>query len=94
MRHYGFKSNQIPPKSKGNISQGTDPKQAWADAHPEQFPININRGTKEQLLRIPGIGPTVTNRIISQCSSTKIESRDGISPLKQNIEKAKRYIQY
>ena len=33
-----------------------DPKLAWALKHPERFPIDVNRASREDLLRVPGLG--------------------------------------
>jgi len=46
------------------LSRDDDPKVAWARAHPERFPVEVNRASKEDLLRVPGIGPTSAERII------------------------------
>jgi len=39
---------------------------AWALRHPEFFPVEVNRASYEELLRVPGIGPKSARRIISQ----------------------------
>lgn len=33
-----------------------DPKAAWALRHLERFPIEVNKASLEDLLRIPGVG--------------------------------------
>ena len=33
-----------------------DPKLAWALQHREHFPMDVNRASREQLLRVPGMG--------------------------------------
>ena len=33
-----------------------DPKLAWALAHRERFPVDLNRAPRELLLRVPGLG--------------------------------------
>ena len=42
-----------------------DPKQAWADEHLLQQPLEVMSAEREQLLRIPGVGPIGANAIIS-----------------------------
>ena len=48
----------------GNLSLSADPKEVWAQRHPEFFPVNINSASKYELLRVPGLGPTSVNRIL------------------------------
>ena len=43
-----------------------DPKALWAEAHPEFFPVEVNRAAREALLRVPGIGPRSVGRILSE----------------------------
>ena len=38
---------------------------AWALAHPEHFPVDLNRASKEMLLRVPGLGPTSVQRLLT-----------------------------
>ncbi len=65
MRKYGFSSSEIPFNENGNLSLETDPKELWARRHPEYFPVNINKAGKFQLLRVPGMGHVMAQRIIS-----------------------------
>ena len=65
MRKYGFKPNEIPLGADGFLSLEKDPKQVWAEMHPDFFPVNINMASKDELLRIPGVGPTGAKRIIT-----------------------------
>ncbi|WP_373649147.1 putative DNA modification/repair radical SAM protein [Schlesneria sp. DSM 10557] len=64
MRFYGFGSSELVAESDGNLSLEIDPKLAWALAHREMFPIDVNRAEREMLLRIPGIGARNVDRIL------------------------------
>ena len=64
MRKYGFNFDELIFEKDGNLSLDMDPKEVWAAHHPEYFPVNVNTAGKEQLLRIPGIGPITVNKII------------------------------
>jgi hypothetical protein len=57
MRFYDFSADELPFDPVGQLRTDIDPKTAWARAHPERFPIEVNRAPLGQLLRIPGIGP-------------------------------------
>jgi len=64
MRFYGFKMNELILDTESNLSLEYDPKQAWAMAHPDFFPIEVNTAPYELLLRVPGIGPISAQRIV------------------------------
>ena len=40
----------------GNLRQDVDPKRAWADQYLRATPLELMTATREQLLRVPGIG--------------------------------------
>jgi len=63
MRQYGFRFQDLVFDGDGNLPSEADPKQIWAEHHPEQFPLEVNRAGREELLRVPGIGPESATRI-------------------------------
>ncbi|MCB1540019.1 MAG: hypothetical protein KDJ25_03950 [Rhodoblastus sp.] len=42
-----------------------EPRLAWALAHPESFPLDVNRAPRDMLLRVPGLGARAVDRIIA-----------------------------
>jgi predicted DNA-binding helix-hairpin-helix protein len=64
LRHYGFRSHELPYDQGGDLPLHLDPKLAWALAHPERFPIELNSAEPEALLRVPGLGPISVQRIL------------------------------
>ena len=57
LRFYGFELDEIiAGGTDGMLDLDIDPKLAWALKHPEQFPVDVNRATREELLRVPGLG--------------------------------------
>ena len=64
MRFYGFEATEITPGGTGMLSLEMDPKLAWAVAHPERFPVDLNRAPRELLLRVPGLGVKAVNRLL------------------------------
>ncbi len=64
MRAYQFNASEMVYDDKGNLDLSRDPKEAWALSHPEFFPVRINKGDKEALLRVPGLGPVSVERIL------------------------------
>jgi len=66
LRDYGFAADEVVYDAGGNLPLGQDPKAAWALAHPERFPVEVRTATREELLRVPGIGPASAARIVSE----------------------------
>jgi len=70
LRFYGFDVGEITENGKNKTEQDgmldldIDPKLAWALRHREFFPVDINRASREVLIRIPGIGAITANKII------------------------------
>lgn len=63
LRFYGFAVPELLPDG-GNLSLDYDPKTAWALAHRERFPVSVDRGSRDELLRVPGLGPKTVGRIL------------------------------
>jgi putative DNA modification/repair radical SAM protein len=64
MRFYGFEEHELVTEG-GMLSLDMDPKLAWALAHPDWFPVDVNRAPKETLLRVPGLGTQSVKRLLS-----------------------------
>ena len=64
MRFYGFEAAEIAPAAGGMLSLDMDPKLAWAMAHPERFPVDLNVAPRELLLRVPGLGVKAVDRLL------------------------------
>ncbi len=68
MRYYGFEHGEIVPaqgEHAGMLSLDIDPKLAWALAHPERFPADLNHAPRELLLRVPGLGVKSVDRLLA-----------------------------
>lgn len=65
LRKYGFKAHELLDESNPNLDMDYDPKTIWALNHLEQFPVEINQAPYQLLIRIPGIGVTGAQRIMS-----------------------------
>ncbi len=64
LRDYTWDVEELPFLGDGNLPLNVDPKQAWADEHLAQDPIEIMSAERLQLLRIPGVGPVGADAII------------------------------
>jgi predicted DNA-binding helix-hairpin-helix protein len=69
---YGFSADEVVYEAGGNLPLSLDPKSAWALAHPELFPVEVQRASYEELLRVPGIGPVTARRIGEQRGTLSI----------------------
>lgn len=65
LRFYGFRADELLDDQHPNFDPLLDPKCYWAITHPEQFPVEIMTADLGRLLRVPGIGPTGAQRILS-----------------------------
>ncbi|WP_036730560.1 putative DNA modification/repair radical SAM protein [Peptoniphilus mikwangii] len=91
MRFYGFKSNDILKKSNPFFDLRIDPKANWAIDNIEIFPIEINSATYEELLKIPGFGPSYAKRIIKARAYSAL-GYDDLRTLKISTKRAKNFI--
>lgn len=66
LRKYGFSLPELrAAMPAGTLDLDVDPKTQWALAHRERFPVDVNRAARELLLRVPGLGVRVVDRIIA-----------------------------
>lgn len=72
LRQYGFGAEEVVFDDEGNLPLTLDPKSAWALSHPERFPVEVQRAPVEELLRVPGIGPTSARRIVAERLTTHL----------------------
>ena len=70
-RQYSFGFDELVFDEEGDLPREADPKMMWARAHPECFPIEVNRASRNDLLRVPGIGPRSAARIVRARAGAK-----------------------
>lgn len=64
LRFYGFEAQELLNEGHTSFDTRVDPKCDWALHHLEQFPVEINLAPLEMLLRVPGIGYKMAERIV------------------------------
>ncbi len=95
LRKYGFEAGEIPLNHDGNLSLKIDPKEAWAQLHPEFFPVHINRASKWDLLRVPGLGQVMVNRIIGhRKNGYNIREMRHLGRVGKLLLKAEKYVEF
>ena len=67
MRFYNYRPQEImqATEADGNLPLDIDPKLAWALKFRERFPVDVNRASREDLLRVPGLGVKAVQRILA-----------------------------
>lgn len=95
IRKYGFSADEIPFGADGNLSLALDPKEAWARAHPAFFPVKINSDDRYRLLRVPGLGQVMVERILAlRKNGVKLRSLEGLGRQNKLLQKARQYISF
>ncbi len=91
MRFYKFSADEIVTGADGLLDLAIDPKLAWALAHRDRFPVDVNRADREMLLRIPGLGVKTVDRIVLVRRQRSLGLAD-IARLTRSLEKCRPFI--
>ena len=92
MRFYGFSPAEIGDAANdGMLDLAIDPKLAWALNSRALFPVDVNTGAREMLLRVPGLGVKSVNRII-QVRRWRTLRLEDIGRLCRGIDKVRPFI--
>lgn len=94
MRRYGFKDDDIVFDPRGRLSLEADPKEVWAENHLEIFPLNVNRASRLELLRVPGLGPVTVKRILDLRRRQGIRRLGDIGRPGVRLRKAQAYLAF
>lgn len=76
LRFYGFSVGELVSAERPNLDLEIDPKLAWALAHREIFPIDVDRAPREMLLRVPGLGRRSVDTLIQARRHRAIRRED------------------
>lgn len=92
IRHYGFTASEITHGTTGaNLDLERDPKLSWALRHREYFPVDVNKSSARELLRVPGLGARNVARIMKIRQFHKIKLED-LAKLRVVLTRAKWFI--
>ncbi|MEM6761657.1 MAG: putative DNA modification/repair radical SAM protein [Pseudomonadota bacterium] len=76
-RFYGFELQDLQKAAPdGMLDLDVDPKLAWALAHRGDFPVDVNRASREWLLRVPGLGVKAVNAILRTRPHRRLRAED------------------
>lgn len=91
MRFYGFDVAELTTPAAPNLDLEVDPKMAWALRSRSYFPVDVNKATREQLLRLPGIGVQSVNKILRIRRFHKLTLAD-LGKLRISLKKVKPFV--
>jgi len=91
MRRYGFTREEIILDGSGNLRLDADPKEVWAETHPEYYPVRIRTGDREALLKVPGIGPDTVRKILEARRERRLSCLEDIGIRGKRLQKIKNY---
>ncbi|MDG2451657.1 MAG: putative DNA modification/repair radical SAM protein [Paracoccaceae bacterium] len=92
LRFYGFDLDEITGVTPdGNLDLGIDPKLAWALQHRGLFPMDVNRASREMLLRVPGFGVKTVQRILGTRRHRALRYED-LQRMGASLKKARAFI--
>lgn len=92
VRRYGFERQDILLAPDGNLRLDKDPKEVWADRHPEWYPVRINSAEREALLRVPGLGPETVGAILKRRRERRITGLEELGIKGKRLEKMRPYV--
>ena len=90
MRFYGFGRAEIVGEAD-DLDLAIDPKLAWALRNRGDFPVDVNTAPRETLLRVPGLGVKVVDRILGTRRHTRLTLAD-IGRLSRTVNKLKPFL--
>jgi predicted DNA-binding helix-hairpin-helix protein len=92
LRYYGFSTNEITSAMpEGRLDLEIDPKTSWALAHRDYFPVNVNTALREQLLRVPGLGVKVVDRILTSRRHRRLRYAD-LKTMGASLKRARHFL--
>jgi putative DNA modification/repair radical SAM protein len=72
LRFYGFSASEILDEKHPHLAENLDPKTAWALRNYSFFPVEINKASYMEILRVPGIGVVSAQRILKSRRQMKL----------------------
>jgi putative DNA modification/repair radical SAM protein len=93
MRFYGYSAIEVQQATdpSGMLPLDIDPKLAWALNFREQFPVDVNRAPKEDLLRVPGLGVRGVGMVLRARRHKRLRLED-VARITVSIEKLRPFI--
>ncbi len=92
LRFYGFTPLEIAEGGEdGMLDLTIDPKLAWALKNRALFPVDVNKGAYEMLLRVPGLGKRAVDKIVVARRHAALRL-DDVARLTRGLKRARPFI--
>ncbi|HEY8564403.1 MAG TPA: putative DNA modification/repair radical SAM protein [Beijerinckiaceae bacterium] len=92
LRHYGFQADEIASATEGGmLDLEVDPKLAWALKNRDKFPVDVNTGAREMLLRVPGLGRRAVDKIVAARKHATLRLND-VARLTSGLKRARPFL--
>jgi putative DNA modification/repair radical SAM protein len=92
LRYYDFSPEELTEAMPdGHLDLSLDPKTAWALANRHLFPLDVNRAERHVLLRVPGLGVRVVERILRTRHHRQLRYAD-LKTLGATLTRARHFI--
>jgi len=91
LRFYDFSYDEIVSDEFPNLDEDVDPKTSWALQNLQYFPMEINKASKDELLRIPGVGARGVMKILKARRFKSLDF-DDLKKLKISLKRAQYFI--
>ncbi|WP_417308380.1 putative DNA modification/repair radical SAM protein [Devosia sp.] len=93
LRFYGFNVDEVVSGgTDGQLDLAVDPKLAWALKNRGRFPVDVNRAPRELLLRVPGLGVRVIDRILTTRREHRLTLAD-LARMSGAIDKVRAFVE-
>jgi predicted DNA-binding helix-hairpin-helix protein len=93
LRDYGWSFEDLPFTQDARLPMLLDPKLAWANENLLQTPVEVNRASRPDLLRVPGIGPKTADAILAARRRQTINELAHLRAIGvRNVERASAFI--
>lgn len=91
VRHYGYDVSELTTPQAPDLDLHRDPKLAWALRNRERFPVDLNRASREELLRVPGLGVRSVEKLLAARRFRRITLSD-LPKVGASLKKSKFFV--
>jgi len=92
IRDYGFAREELVFDRQENLPLEHDPKETWAMQRLGEHPLEVNRASREELLRVPGIGPKGVQAILKARRWHTLRDLSSLARIGVNTRRAAAYL--
>ena len=80
LHDYGFTDSELAFHDEAGLPVA-DPKLSWALSHRDLFPVEVTTATREELQRVPGLGPRSVEWILAARAHGKLSTPEDLDAL-------------